>query len=43
MLERLQKLEEVDHECVELMRITKEMGISIQDIREFLRAAYINK
>ena len=38
MLKRLQKLEEVDHECVELMRITKEMAISIQNIREFLKS-----
>ena len=43
MLKQLQKIEEIDHDCVELMRIAKEMGISIQDIREFLGMAYISK
>lgn len=43
MLKQLQKIEKIDHECVELMRIAKEMGISIQDIREFLGMAYISK
>ena len=42
MLEQLQKIEEIDHECVELIRIAKEMGISIEDIREFLGMAHVN-
>jgi hypothetical protein len=43
MLKQIQKIEKIDHECVELMRIAKEMGISIQEIREFLGIGYISK
>ena len=42
MLKQLQKIEEIDHECVELIRIAKEMGISIENIREFLETAHVS-